>query len=418
MPHAVRPLLLSMLSLSGMSMLLSCVASPDEGLPAEAIAEAADQVVTVPPKGASSTLDIGEWNIEWFGSTANGPTNEALQLSNVGDVIRGADLDLWVLEEVVSTTQFNQLKTNLPGYDGFLSNDARVTSGGSFYTSTEQKLGILYKSSVVTVQSARLILTANDFDFAGRPPLEVTLTATVDGKTQSLTVIVVHAKAVDDTASYDRRLNASIALKSYLDSTHPSDRVIVAGDFNDDVDTSITVGRPSPYKNFVDDVSRYSFPTKVFSAAGQGTTMSYPDAIDHHLLTNELAALFLAGSAEIFRADQFVPNYGSTTTDHLPTITRYSLGGTLPPSGPAKIVINEILANEPGSNTVGEFVEVLNVGSAAADLSGWTLSDATGVRHTWATGTTIAAGKAVVVFGGALGIPSGSVARWLRPPGG
>ncbi|HYO59470.1 lamin tail domain-containing protein [Archangium sp.] len=83
------------------------------------------------------------------------------------------------------------------------------------------------------------------------------------------------------------------------------------------------------------------------------------------------------------------------------TITTSGGGGT------AQVFINEVLANEAGSDVNGEFVELVNSGGTAADLSGWTVSDSTGVRHTFASGTTLAAGKALVVFGGALGIPSG-----------
>ncbi|NOK22582.1 lamin tail domain-containing protein [Corallococcus carmarthensis] len=78
-------------------------------------------------------------------------------------------------------------------------------------------------------------------------------------------------------------------------------------------------------------------------------------------------------------------------------------------SGTGNVFINEVLINEPGSDVNGEFVELVNSGTAAVDLSGWTVSDSTNVRHTFASGTTVAAGKAVVVFGGAAGIPSGTV---------
>ncbi|MDY7230208.1 lamin tail domain-containing protein [Hyalangium rubrum] len=74
---------------------------------------------------------------------------------------------------------------------------------------------------------------------------------------------------------------------------------------------------------------------------------------------------------------------------------------------PARLVLNEILANEPGSATAGEFIEVVNVGGTSLDLSGWALWDATAVRHTFPSGTVLPAGKALVVFGGASGIPAG-----------
>src|SRR4051794_7863559 len=73
----------------------------------------------------------------------------------------------------------------------------------------------------------------------------------------------------------------------------------------------------------------------------------------------------------------------------------------------ANVVLNEILANEPGSNTAGEFIELVNLGDGGADLSGWTLSDALSVRHTFAATTTLAPGRALVVFGGASAIPAG-----------
>jgi hypothetical protein len=75
--------------------------------------------------------------------------------------------------------------------------------------------------------------------------------------------------------------------------------------------------------------------------------------------------------------------------------------------GAPRVFLNELLANEPGSDTTQEFVELVNTGTAAADLSGWTLSDAAGVRHTFASGTLLPAGSALLVFGGAAGIPPG-----------
>ncbi|WP_304504099.1 lamin tail domain-containing protein [Corallococcus sp. EGB] len=95
----------------------------------------------------------------------------------------------------------------------------------------------------------------------------------------------------------------------------------------------------------------------------------------------------------------------ATVTDLSNAAFTITTGGT---GGTGNLFINEVLINEPGSDVNGEFVELVNGGTAAVDLSGWTVSDGTAVRHTFASGTTVAAGKAVVVFGGASGIPAGT----------
>ncbi len=52
-----------------------------------------------------------------------------------------------------------------------------------------------------------------------------------------------------------------------------------------------------------------------------------------------------------------------------------------------------------------EFIELLNTGFLPIDISGWTLSDADLLRHTFAPGTVIPSREAAVVFGG--GTPTG-----------
>ncbi len=482
------------------ALLLACQPLADTATTFTAPARAS--AVVVPSQGTTADLDVASWNIEWFGSTANGPTNETLQLQNARDVIGGTDADIWGVAEIVDQAAWNNLESQLTGYTGFLASEATVTNGSAYYGATEQKVGILYKSAVATLVGARVILTANDFDFAGRPPLEVTLRVGLNGATEDIVFIVVHMKAFNDDASWQRRLNASNALKSYLDTTYPTQKVFVIGDFNDDVDTSITPGLPSPYANFVNDAARYRFPTKALSDAGISSTTTYPDMVDHHLATNEGAATEIANSVEVYRVDSYIANYGATTSDHFPVLSHYIFGGggvtpsvrvispnggeswaggstqsitwtsanianvkleytldgstwttitasttasggsyawTVPGSAstaarvrvtdaagtttdvsdatftitvvaatPAQVIINEILANEPGSTVAGEFVEIVNVGGTAIGIGGWTVSDASSVRHTFAAGTTLEPGKAISVFGAASGIPAGT----------
>lgn len=96
-----------------------------------------------------------------------------------------------------------------------------------------------------------------------------------------------------------------------------------------------------------------------------------------------------------------------------------ALNFTTVAAGPApSVVINEIHA-DPASDLSGdangdgtrdsgddEFVELVNTGAGALDISGWTLSDGVSTRHTFPAGTVLAAGQAIVVFGG--GTPTGA----------
>lgn len=66
----------------------------------------------------------------------------------------------------------------------------------------------------------------------------------------------------------------------------------------------------------------------------------------------------------------------------------------------ARVLINEVLANEPGDDVREEMVELVNPGAEDVDLTGYTLSNTSSVRHTFAR-TVLPAGRAFVVFGGA-----------------
>lgn len=87
-------------------------------------------------------------------------------------------------------------------------------------------------------------------------------------------------------------------------------------------------------------------------------------------------------------------------------------------AGATSIVINEILADphptEGDANGDGvvnttddEFVELVNTSGASLDISGWTLSDAIGVKHTFPAGTVAPNQTAIVVFAG--GTPAGNI---------
>ncbi|TSC27385.1 putative Ig domain-containing protein [Corallococcus sp. Z5C101001] len=290
-----------------------------------------------------SLFTVGHWNLEWFGapnqgpahSTSDGGVPDDLQVAGARDVIGAASAQVWGLVEMVDTVDFNTLKAGLPGYSGFLANNSTyVLSGTSMYSAGEQKPGILYDSTL-TYRSAQIILTAQAADFGGRPPLRVDFTTRIHGEDAPLVVIVVHMKAFEDLTSYGQRQRSAVALKGYLDQWLPEARVLVIGDWNDDLDHSISVQNgvalATPYANFLDDPTHYTFLTRVLTDANIRTTTEYNDVIDHTLVTDEVAVEAVPGTVQVLRPDATIPDYAHTVSDHYPVLTRYDFSG---PPGP------------------------------------------------------------------------------------
>ncbi len=92
---------------------------------------------------------------------------------------------------------------------------------------------------------------------------------------------------------------------------------------------------------------------------------------------------------------------------------QFGPGGPPPP----QLVINEFHADPDAVNgdangdgsvdaTQDEFVEIINTSGGDLDVSGWTIADGFGLRHTFPIGTILADQCGVVVFGG--GTPTGT----------
>ncbi len=275
------------------------------------------QGLSVPSEDRPDTVDVGSWNVEWYGDPLNGPPNEAKQQLNVERVVRELNLDLLGLVEVVSPEAFGHLLEQLPDHAGLLADDP------AWYGAGEQKVALVYRRRF-TVESSKLVLNEQSYAFAGRPPLEVKLTFRENGRPRSLIVIVTHFKAMADYDGWSRRRTAARALKTYLDATYPTRWVLVVGDLNDDLDASTYRGSTSPFAELVQSPD-YRFTTDALTAAGTPTTVAFPNTIDHHLATNELAARFVEGSAHAVGLGRYVRQYGTTTSDHYPVVTRYDL---------------------------------------------------------------------------------------------
>lgn len=280
------------------------------------------------------SFTVAEWNLDFFGHPQMGPANEVIQASNVASVMGRIDADVWALEEVCDPAELDQVLRQIKAdhgedYGAVVAGDPSIGNadpgfGGDF----GQKTALVYRKSRITVLGAQLVQGDGwDDDFVRRRPLEVLLRVGGEGDagpTRELTFVVVHLKAGAEASSYALRQQEAADLKAYLDTDHPSDPVFVVGDWNDDLDQSITCEdggcRASPFAPILADPAHYRFPTQAFDP-DRRTTVHYASAIDHHLITDELFGALVEGSAEVVQPA--VSNYGTSTSDHFPTVVRY-----------------------------------------------------------------------------------------------
>ena len=351
--------------------------------------------------GRPENLDLVTWNVEWFGSRRGGPSDEGLQVYNAAQTLEQLDADLIALQEITSVGAFEDLLAQLPAdYDGLLASDGFV-EGNRSYRTDEQQVGFIWRTSRLELRDAEVVLRDLDWAFAGRPPLLARFA--IDGRDDAeRTIVNLHAKAASDADAWRRREVGARGLLGLLEGPLADESVALVGDFNDDLDESIRRSEPSPYRALE---QAYRFATWRLAVDGISTTAGGRYAIDHMLLTGAWDADASAQARVIYPS---VPAFSRTTSDHFPVVVALDWPDIPTPADPsepaeptARVVLNEVLANEPGSDPAGEFVELVNPGDVAVDVSGWTLSDGAALRHVFPSGAVVPPGAALVVTGGA-----------------
>jgi hypothetical protein len=320
-----------------------------------------------------STLDVTAWNVEWLGNTTTspsplGPTNDAQQMNNVMTVLNTIKADVFCIEEVCDHKQFiARVGTDLPGYNVVCQTkyyshffDSPETASA---TTFGQKVCFVYKTSVVSyVDTVSLLASQYGYNAtpvatpypnnwaSGRLPYMFVADVTLHGTKKRVNFVGLHAKSGSDLASYTRRKQDVIDLKTKLDTDYPTANIIMLGDYNDDLDTSIYTGSASTYSNFVKDKTNYIQISKALSDCAVSSTASYPDIIDHIMVSNEFGVIpatgpnpspsssdiyYLEKTINVSRPINYVSNYTGTTSDHFPVNARFSFG--FPPVPPATI---------------------------------------------------------------------------------
>ena len=268
------------------------------------------------PVGTDSTFEMATWNIEWFGSSGGGPSNDAAQIKNASAVIQSSQVDLWSLQEISNQAAFESLLTNLGSdWTGYRSGSA-----------DDQELALVWDKRTVTGRSIKSILNGSGYEFAYRYPMQLEADVQIGGRTERVYVIALHMKAFSDVSSYNRRADASIRLKAYIDALLGSEMVAVMGDFNDMFTRSITSGKSSPYANFLSDTDHYIVATLPMEQANTATycnnsTCSNGSTIDHIVLSNEWQRYVRPSETQRYESLlSDLPTFVYSTSDHMPVV--------------------------------------------------------------------------------------------------
>jgi hypothetical protein len=156
---------------------------------------------------------------------------------------------------------------------------------------------------------------------------------TLNGITKKINFITIHSKAETSTGSYTKRKDGATLLKAFLDANEPNDNFIILGDFNDDLDQTISTQAEagtsypaSSYKIIVDDATRYFPVTLSLSIAGKKSIVGYNDVVDHAIVSNEMKDYYINSSADVLSnvTAAVSPDNYNTVSDHYPILTRYT----------------------------------------------------------------------------------------------
>ncbi len=282
------------------------------------------------------TLDVVNWNLEWFGGSL-GPADDDRQMFYAGKVMDSLNADIYVLQEIVDTARLGALARSLQNgpyeyaVSMYASNSNNQLNGN---WSSGQKLAYIYRKTFFSNVVARGFTqfsnrSDNYYNWAnGRYPFLLESDVTIDGITKKIIFLSVHGKAeLGDMNDYLRRKGASDLMYDSLNVVYPTNHVLIAGDYNDDLDQTISSrypGSPTPYVAFMSDQLRYSPLSYWNTIRGDNSYIGYPNMVDHSIASNEMQADYVPFSCVVRKdVETLVPFYSQDLSDHYPIQSRF-----------------------------------------------------------------------------------------------
>jgi len=323
-----------------------------------------------------NTLDVTTWNLEWLGypDSTRGPADKNRQFRSIRQVMDSIRADMYGVQEVLTAEALSRVADSLAGsYSSVFAADVP----------SDQKMGWIYNRDVVTPVSTGLaVCGAGDAWAGGRFPFRMTFDTKVGSETVRMVAFVIHAKASTDTLNpmndYTRRKNDGEVFYNYLTEFYKDSNVIIIGDFNDDMTTSVIDSTlVTPWTSFTEDKTNFSVLTLPLSERGLVSYVGFNRAfLDHIVVSNEVVPLVHRTYIEAPQA--YMSSYGSTVSDHLPVTVRIRTNGTVSSVDEESIGNASTMRLAPNPMSSGGIVELslhapAHVRADVVDMMGRTL---------------------------------------------
>ncbi len=249
-------------------------------------------------------IDIITWNCEFF-PAAGDSTIDALS-----EIAADLNPDIIAFQEIKQRGWFDKLMQKLPAYDFVISQQ-----------SSFMDQAIIFKRDSFKFIKRTEIYAENDYNFAGRPPIQCDLIYTPDNK--KISVINLHMKCCD--SGLLRRKKASQMLYDYVVDKMKNDHenYIILGDWNDDLKDKEDEHCFMPF--LLDD--NFIFPT--YDITFDISQASYPKEpyvsfLDHILVTKSLInndeKSYLVKTIPIDKYMGGFDVYETYISDHMPVL--------------------------------------------------------------------------------------------------
>jgi len=270
--------------------------------------------------GTDSTFDIGSWNLKEF------PTNKDNTLIHLTKILKKIDLDVIAIQKIKDSLKFIELAELNPEYKAYWKINYILG------------LGFLVKKNIEVIEIKEIFNFPKYWSIFPRAPLILEIIENGN----KIIIINNHLKCcgdgiLDTNDSKDEettRINAIKLLKKYVDENYQNEKVILLGDFNDNL-------ADDPQNNIFGEIlNDNNYTILDYNIAFKDSTYwsypSWPSHIDHIIINNNLESEFnllnknsINEAVKVLKIDDYYQNglfdYFKNISDHRPIVAKFDL---------------------------------------------------------------------------------------------